>query len=185
MKAVAEGDSGALADLYDRHGGAVFALCLRMLRDAEEAEEVLEDVFWHLWRHAGRYDPARGSVIVYLVTLARSRSLDRLRARERRVRLRNEVADSTLTENLVGSAAGGSSPFGDTLANERRGRVRGALAELSPEQREAVELAFLEGLTHLEISLRLGQPLGTIKTRIRSALLRLRGALGGSDGGRS
>jgi RNA polymerase sigma-70 factor (ECF subfamily) len=185
VKAVAEGDSGALADLYDRHGGAVFALCLRMLRDAEEAEEVLEDVFWHLWRHAGRYDPARGSVIVYLVTLARSRSLDRLRARERRGRLRNEVADSTLTENLVGSGAGDASPFGGALANERRGRVRGALVELSPEQREAVELAFLEGLTHLEISLRLGQPLGTIKTRIRSALLRLRGSLGDGDGGGS
>lgn len=181
MKAVAEGDSGALAELYDRHGGAVFALGLRMLRDAEEAEEVLEDVFWHLWRHAGRYDSARGSVIVYLVTLARSRSLDRLRARERRARLRSGVADAVLAENLLGSGAGDATPFGDAVADERRGRVRGALAELTPEQREAVELAFLEGLTHLEISLRLGQPLGTVKTRIRSALLRLRGTLGGGE----
>jgi RNA polymerase sigma-70 factor (ECF subfamily) len=182
VKAVAEGGSGALGELYDRHGGVVFAICLRMLRDAEEAEEVLEDVFWHLWRHAGRYDPARGSVVVYLVTLARSRSLDRLRARERRVRLRSEVADATLAENVAGSGAGDTTPFGNVLAHERRVRVRGALSDLTPEQREAVELAFLEGLTHLEISLRLGQPLGTIKTRIRSALLRLRGTLG--DGGR-
>lgn len=182
MKAVAEGDPGALAALHDRHGAAVFALCLRMLRSAEEAEEVLEDVFWHLWRHAGRYDPARGSVIVYLVTLARSRSLDRLRARERRVRLRSQVGDATLGENSVG-AGGGSTPFRDALANEYRARVRRALAELPAEQREAVELAFLEGLTHLEISARLGQPLGTVKTRIRSALLRLRGSLHGGEGG--
>jgi RNA polymerase sigma-70 factor (ECF subfamily) len=98
------------------------------------------------------------------------------------VRLRNEVADATLSENLFGSA-GDSTPFGAALANERRHRVRGALGELSQDQREAVELAFLEGLTHLEISLRLGAPLGTVKTRIRSALLRLRGVLGGGDGG--
>jgi RNA polymerase sigma-70 factor (ECF subfamily) len=83
---------------------------------------------------------------------------------------------------VAGSGAGDTTPFGNVLAHERRSRVRGALSDLTPEQREAVELAFLEGLTHLEISLRLGQPLGTIKTRIRSALLRLRGTLG--DGGR-
>jgi RNA polymerase sigma-70 factor (ECF subfamily) len=183
VKAVAEGDPEALAALHDRHGAAVFALCLRMLRSAEEAEEVLEDVFWHLWRHAGRYDAARGSVIVYLVTLARSRSLDRLRARERRVRLRNEVGDAALGANSVGAGGGGSTPFRDALANEYRVRVRRALAELPVEQREAVELAFLEGLTHLEISARLGQPLGTVKTRIRSALLRLRSSLRGGEGG--
>jgi len=177
VKGVAEGDPGALAALHDRHGAAVFALCLRMLRSAEEAEEVLEDVFWHLWRHAGRYDPARGSVIVYLVTLARSRSLDRLRARERRVRLRSQLGDAALSESSVGAPGRGFSPFRDALANEYRARVRRALAELPGEQREAVELAFLEGLTHLEIAARLGQPLGTVKTRIRSALLRLRGSL--------
>ncbi len=182
MKAVAEGDPEALADLHGRHGAAVFALCIRMLHDAEEAEEVLEDVFWHLWRHAGRYDRARGSVIAYLVTLARSRAIDRLRARERRTRLRSEIADATLDEGSAGASALGPTPLRDALSRERRARVRLALAELSAVQREAVELAFLEGLSHLEISQRLGEPLGTIKTRIRSGLLRLRDSLGRTEG---
>jgi RNA polymerase sigma-70 factor (ECF subfamily) len=98
------------------------------------------------------------------------------------VRLRSQVADATVSELSAGSSAGTSTPLRDALANERRTRVRSALAELSPDQREAVELAFVEGLTHLEISVRLGQPLGTIKTRIRSALQRMRGLLGGSEG---
>lgn len=89
IKAVAEGDGDALAVLYDRHGTAVFSLCLRMLRDADDAEELLEHVFWQLWRRADQFDPTRGSALAYLLTLTRSRAIDRLRARERRVRRRS------------------------------------------------------------------------------------------------
>jgi RNA polymerase sigma-70 factor (ECF subfamily) len=178
-KAVAEGDPAALAELYDRHGAGVYAVCLRVLRDAEEAEEILEDVFFQLWRQARQYDASRGSVAVYLVTLARSRAIERLRVRERRTRLRSEVPDELLGETSVGLASSGTSPLHEALSFERRTHVRRALAELPTEQREAVELAFLEGLSHAEIAERLREPLGTIKTRIRTGLLRMRGALGG------
>jgi RNA polymerase sigma-70 factor (ECF subfamily) len=179
---VAEGDADALAVLYDRHGAAVFSLCLRMMRDAEEAEEVLEDVFWQLWRRAGQFDPARGSAAAYLLTLTRSRAIDRLRARERRVRLRSELPGPMLGESLLGGFTVASSPLQETLALERRERVRLALAALPAPQREAVELSFLEGLSHPEISTRLGEPLGTIKTRIRSGLLRMRDSLRDAPG---
>jgi RNA polymerase sigma-70 factor (ECF subfamily) len=177
VKAVAEGDPAALAALHDRHAAGVYAVCLRVLRDAEEAEEILEDVFWQLWRQARQYDATRGSVGVYLGTLARSRAIERLRVRERRVRLRSELPDELLGESSLGVATTGASPLHDALSLERRARVRRALAELPAAQREAVELAFLEGLSHGEVAERLGEPLGTVKTRIRSGLLRLRGAL--------
>jgi len=184
IKAVAEGDADALAVLYDRHGTAVFSLCLRMLRDAEEAEELLEDVFWQIWRRADQFDPTRGSALAYLLTLTRSRAIDRLRARERRSRLRSEVPDPLLGESLLGTSTLASSPLQDALAVERRARVQVALAALPGPQREAVELSFLEGLSHPEISTRLGEPLGTIKTRIRSGLLRMRDALRDAAEGR-
>lgn len=181
---MAEGDADALAVLYDRHGTAVFSLCLRMLRDAEEAEELLEDVFWQIWRRADQFDPTRGSALAYLLTLSRSRAIDRLRARERRSRLRSEVPDPLLGESLLGASTLSSSPLQDALAVERRARVQVALAALPAPQREAVELSFLEGLSHPEISTRLGEPLGTIKTRIRSGLLRMRDALRDAAEGR-
>lgn len=183
IKAVAEGDPDALAVLYDRHAGALFSLCLRTLRDAEEAEEVLEDVFWQLWRQARQFDPTRGSALAYLVTLARSRAVDRLRARDRRVRLRRAVPDSLLGESLLGASTIAPTPLQEALVLERQARVRLAMADLPAAQREAVELSFLEGLSHPEISTRLGEPLGTIKTRIRNGLLRLRDSLRDAAGG--
>jgi RNA polymerase sigma-70 factor (ECF subfamily) len=174
MKAIAEADASALAVLHDRHAPVVFALCLRILRDAQEAEEVLEDVFLQLWERAAQYDPARGSVIAYLVTLARSRAADRVRRRVRRERILRAVpADAGLDE----PAAPPPSPLQASLATERTALVRAALAALPPSQRESLELAFLDGLTHPEISERLGEPLGTVKTRIRAGLARLRAPL--------
>jgi RNA polymerase sigma-70 factor (ECF subfamily) len=183
IKAVAEGDADALAVLYDRHGTVVFSLCLRMLRDADDAEELLEDVFWQLWRRADQFDPTRGSAVAYLLTLTRSRAIDRLRTRERRVRLRSELPDPLLGESLLGASTLAGSPLQEALALERRARVRVALADLPALQREAVELSFLEGLSHPEISTRLGEPLGTIKTRIRNGLLRMRDSLRDATGG--
>jgi RNA polymerase sigma-70 factor (ECF subfamily) len=175
---VAGGDSDALAVLYDRHAAVIFALCLRILRSAVEAAELLEDVFWLLWQRADRFQPPRGRALAYLLTLARSRAIDRLRTRDRRHRLRDQLPGS-LTESTPVSP----SPYVETLARERRARLGLALASLPAPQREAVELSFLEGLSHPEISVRLGEPLGTIKTRIRSGLLRLRDSLGGAPGG--
>ncbi len=178
IKAVADGDGDALAVVYDRHAAAVFSLCLRILRSAEEAEEVLEDVFWQLWQRADRFQPSRGSALAYLLTLARSRAIDRLRTRDRRHRLREERPGS-----LVDGPPAPPNPFHEALARERQTRLRAALAGLPEPQREAVELSFLEGLSHPEISTRLGTPIGTIKTRIRSGLLRLRDALGDAPEG--
>jgi len=141
-------------------------------------------VFWQIWRRADQFDPTRGSALAYLLTLTRSRAIDRLRARERRSRLRSEVPDPLLGESLLGTSTLASSPLQDALAVERRARVQVALAALPGPQREAVELSFLEGLSHPEISTRLGEPLGTIKTRIRSGLLRMRDALRDAAEGR-
>jgi RNA polymerase sigma-70 factor (ECF subfamily) len=183
MKAMAEDDPSALAVLHARHAAIVFALCLRILGDAEEAEEVLGDVFFELWRNAGQYDPSRGSVIAYLVTLARSRAKDRARRSGRRTRLRRATPDAVVEETLCGVASAKGLPLHDVLARERRRHVLAALATLPAAQRVAVELSFLDGLSHPEISRRLGEPLGTVKTRIRSGLLRLRASLVALIGG--
>jgi RNA polymerase sigma-70 factor (ECF subfamily) len=169
MKAVAEADPSALAVLHDRHAPIVFAVCLRILRDASEAEEVLEDAFLQLWERAAQYDPARGSVVAYLLTLARSRAAERVRRRARRERILRALPPDV--------AEGPLAPLQHSLVSERRARVRAALDALPPAQRESLELAFLDGLTHLEIAERLGEPLGTVKTRIRAGLARLRAPL--------
>jgi len=172
IEAIARHDGDALATLYDRHGSIVYAVCLRILQSAEEAEEVLEDVFWQLWQHADRYQIQRGSALAYLTTLARSRAIDRVRTRTRRARLGSELG-----EGGSGDPEPLRSPLHDTLLRERNESLQRALSALPVPQREAVELSFLEGLSHPEISSRLGEPLGTIKTRIRTGLLRLRDAL--------
>jgi RNA polymerase sigma-70 factor, ECF subfamily len=174
MKAIAEADASALAVLHERHAPAVYALCLRILRDPQEAEEALEDVFMQLWQRAAQYDPGRGSVIAYLVTLARSRAGERVRRRARRVRLRRAMPDDQVQEAVADVATAASTPLSAALSEERRVRVQAALALLPATQRVSIELAFLDGLTHPEISEQLGEPLGTVKTRIRSGLRRLR-----------
>ena len=173
MKAVAEADPSALAVLHDRHAPIVFAVCLRILRDASEAEEVLEDAFLQLWERAAQYDPARGSVVAYLVTLARSRAAERVRRRARRERILRAVP--------VDVAEGPRPPLQHSLVSERRTRVRAALDALPPAQRESLELAFLDGLTHPEIAERLGEPLGTVKTRMRLGLIKLAESLSAGE----
>jgi RNA polymerase sigma-70 factor, ECF subfamily len=172
VKRMAAGDSSALAELYDRHGRAVYSLSTRILRDPSEAEDVVQEVFTQAWREAGRYRPERASVAGWLLMLARTRAIDRLRAR----RVRG-----------IGLAAGGAGPEPvDPSADQESAyidaswaaRVRHACLALPNGQRIAVELAFFEGLTHMEIADRLREPLGTVKTRIRTALQRLRDALG-------
>ena len=175
MKRMARQDQEALSALYDRHRSVVFSLALRILRDRAEAEEVLTDVFFQSWKSAGGFDPLRGSVVGWLITLCRSRAIDRLRARGRRdASLAALAADPLQTVPL----AAGAGPEESTEIRHRSARILAAMGALSTEQRGALELAYYSGLSHSEIAEKLGEPLGTVKTRIRQGLLALRESLG-------
>lgn len=162
LRRLAEGDQKALGEFYDRYAGLANGLALRILRDGTEAEDVVQEVFVQVWRQAARYDPTRGSPEAWICTITRTRALDRLRRRASR---REDPAASA-------PDPGGRPRTEEALA------VRKALDALSADQRRALELAYYEGLTQSEIAHQLGEPLGTVKTRIRSAMIRLREALG-------
>jgi RNA polymerase sigma-70 factor (ECF subfamily) len=164
---LAGGDLDAAADLYDRYAGRVFALARRILRDSSDAEDVVQDVFAQAWRTAGRFETARGSVGAWLLVIARSRSIDRLRARQ----ARPETVPDALPDSIPDQAM---APSDQLLSEEQAVRIRKALRELPDAQRAALELAYYDGLTQSEIADRLTEPLGTVKTRIRTALATLR-----------
>src|SRR6185503_19365584 len=169
LRRIASGDQGAAAGLYDRHARPLYSLILRILGNETEAEDVLQDVFAQAFRQAARYDSRRGAVAAWLLTIARSRAIDRVRARRTRVDAPNAEMQ-TLDEmpDVQPDAA-------STMLDQERARlVRRALGELPMLQRMAIELAYYEGLSHSEIAERLEQPLGTVKTRIRLGLLKLR-----------
>jgi RNA polymerase sigma-70 factor, ECF subfamily len=168
MAAIAQGDRSALETLYDRYAPMVYALCRRMLRDPSASEDLLSDVFIEAWRRGDRFDAARGSVPTYLATVTRSRGIDRLRARAR-------SATAALDEERAAGAA--DDPGTGLMSDERSRQVRRALASLTAEQREAVEMAFYDGLSHAEVAERLHKPLGTVKTHIRQGLIHLRDLL--------
>jgi RNA polymerase sigma-70 factor (ECF subfamily) len=161
LRRLTAGDHTALGEVYGRYAGLVNGLALRILRNTAEAEEVVQEVFVQIWRQAVRFEPGRGSVEAWICTIARSRALDRLRRRASR---REEPEDV---------APGGA----DTPRTVEALAVRKALDSLSEDQRKALELAYYEGLTQSEIAERLGEPLGTVKTRIRTAMMRLRDVL--------
>lgn len=173
VRSMAAGDRDAVASLYDRHARAVFSLALRIVRDQQDAEEVVQEVFAQAWRSAGRFDAGRGAVVAWLLMMTRSRAIDRVRAR--RVD-GTRVGDDDFLAQLP---AIGVAPDASVLTNERVSHVRAALTALPLMQRMAIEMAFYEGLTHHEVAERLEQPLGTVKTRIRLGLLKLREALAG------
>lgn len=171
LRAAARGTETALAEIYDRYRLILFGLIVRILHDRAEAEEVLQETFLQVWRRAGDFDESRGRAFTWLVTIARSRALDRLRAAGSRSRVAGEAAQMPRDE--VGDAAE------DALKSERGAVVRQALAELPNEQRHALFLAYFEGLTQTEIAARLGDPLGTVKTRMRAGMIKLRELLRG------
>jgi len=171
IRRTAVGDQMALGELYDETSHSVYGLALRILGDPVEAEEVSLGVYEQVWRQAAEYDSQRSRPLVWLMMLTRSRAIDRLRALGRQ-RQRQEPLDSTMTflSPLL-------DPEEDAITAERRRLVQTALASLSPEQREAIELAYFEGLSQSEIAQRLQQPLGTIKTRMRLGMMKLRDRL--------
>lgn len=170
LKAIARQDETALAELYDRYRLILFGLLVRILNSREEAEDVLQEVFLQVWRRAADFDENRGRPFTWLVTLARSRGIDRLRnlaARERvAIAGSREPAEET------------SDAVADAVRSEQRGLVTLALEQLPDEQRRPLMLAYFDGLTQSEIAAKLNAPLGTIKTRMRSGLSKLRELLG-------
>lgn len=170
LRAVADGDEQALGQLYDRYRLILFGLILRILHSQAEAEDVLQEVFLQVWRRASSFDETRGRPFTWLVTLARSRAIDRLRSLGSRDRTATESAREVI--DSISDAAT------DAIKSEQSAVVRRALAELPEEQRRSLVLAYFEGLTQTEIAERLNTPLGTIKTRMRSGMTRLRELLG-------
>jgi len=167
MRGIGAQNPEALAALYDDTSRFLYGLALQILRDRADAEEVILDVYQHVWNHSHLYDETRGSVWNWLAVVTRNRSIDRLRqSNNRRVR---EAPFECGPERGVAPE--------NLILKEERQLVRRAMDTLRPDQREAIELAFFGGLTHVEVAERLGAPLGTIKTRIRAGLRRLREAL--------
>jgi RNA polymerase sigma-70 factor, ECF subfamily len=190
VREVAAGSQSALGDLYDRYVDAVYAAASRLTSDRHIAEEVVQETFLALWNRAELFDPKIGSLAAWLHTIARNRTVDRLRAAGRRPNLiplssaagEDEQAGAALDRlvaagTVIGGARVGNGPEGELAATELRRVLRDALAELPDAERTAIVLAYREELTQTEIAERLGWPLGTVKTRTRRALLRLRGAL--------
>ncbi|MGH9841017.1 MAG: sigma-70 family RNA polymerase sigma factor, partial [Blastocatellia bacterium] len=168
---IAAGDQSAIATLYDSTNRLVYGLILRVLGDPSTAEEVLLDIYAQVWRQASAYDTSRGTPLAWLTTIARSRAIDRLRSGWQEQQ-RKESLD------VVGDApADTASPEEMTVAAERQRFVRQALQQLTPEQREVIELAYYSGLSHSEIAAKLNQPLGTVKTRTRLGMMKLRETL--------
>jgi RNA polymerase sigma-70 factor, ECF subfamily len=169
IEKVMQRDESALAALYDRYAAMLSAVLNRILRDSQAAEELLQDIFLQLWRSTGQFDPSRGSLPAWLITIARNRAISRLRRRNPAAPGNEEFAEPVVAlpldlENAVAQ-------------QEIMERVKGAMAKLPEEQRAALELAYFEGLTHTEIAERTGNPLGTVKTRLRSALETLKRTL--------
>ncbi len=175
IQRVAQGDQDAFGALYDRLSKPLFSLALQMLGDPADAEDTLQEICVQIWRRAASYDPARSSVFSWAVMMTRSKSIDRLRARGRRQRV---VAGSTDEFEDAPEAASDLESAADTSAkHDDAGRVRSALQKLPGEQRQALEMAFFSDMTHAEIAEQNGEPLGTVKARIRRGLLRLRDGL--------
>ncbi len=171
IKRIALGEQAALATLYDGTSRLAYGLILRIVGDPATAEEVTLDVYTQIWRRAESYCEDRGAPLAWLLTIARTRALDRLRAgwqdqqRKQPLEVVSQIASASVN------------PEEEAALGERQRMVRNALESLSPEQREAIELAYYSGLSHSEIALKLEQPLGTIKTRIRLGMIKLRDQL--------
>jgi RNA polymerase sigma-70 factor (ECF subfamily) len=174
LEKIARQEQAALAKLYDRYARVLYALAFKILESVEETEEVVLDVFCQVWRTAGSYNASRGKVDAWLFMLTRSRAIDRLRT----LASRNQNATVSVDAVPLQLQAATPEPQEEAIILERRDRVSAALRQLPEEQRQALELAYYQGLTHVEIAAKMGKPTGTIKTRIRLGLVKLHKILG-------
>ncbi|MGH8067184.1 MAG: sigma-70 family RNA polymerase sigma factor [Candidatus Entotheonellia bacterium] len=178
LQQIASGDREAFERFYDRYASLAFTFALRLLGSRTEAEDLLQEVCLQVWRQAQSYNPERGSPEAWLITMTRSRAIDKLRSRRRR-----EM--SPLAPDEPPRVEGGRQAEPPTQASEAKLTVQGVLTKLPETQRIVLELAYFDGLTQSEIAARLGEPLGTVKTRMRAGLERLRGFLEAAPTGRS
>ena len=172
---MAKGDESALSALYDLYSGQALGLIMRVLTNRAEAEEILEEVFFQAWREASRYDGSRGNVAAWLFAIARSRAIDRIRTRQRKDSRTMSIDDAAPAGNIIDHRG---NPERDTVQSEYRSIVQAALNQLPQKQREVLDLAYFGGLSQTEIAELTGEPLGTVKTRTRSAMTTLRDKLG-------
>lgn len=172
------GDERALGELYDRHGRMAYALAYAIVGERADAEEVVADAFGQAWRTAAQFDPSRGSVPAWLATITRTRALDLQRARGRRARALDRAARTDPQGLAAPLGSAGEAPDRGTERDELRRLVEGSLAELPEPQRRVIELAYFGGLSQSEIAAELGDPLGTVKTRMRAGMEKLRVVLG-------
>jgi RNA polymerase sigma-70 factor, ECF subfamily len=171
LRRIASGDIQAMATFYDETAAPLFSLAIRILGDHAEAEEVVQDVFMQVWEKAGAYDPLLGSAFHWVLSIARHRSIDRLRARQRRARLMEQASGMGAGNPLISDGQPGA------LNTDELAEIHVALKSLPDEQLVPIRMAFFDGKTHHEISEALNQPLGTIKARIRRGMLKLRDSL--------
>jgi RNA polymerase sigma-70 factor, ECF subfamily len=174
MIQIAQAQTSALGELYDRYGRLVFSLALHIIGDAGSAEEITQDVFTQVWRWAGSYNPAQGRLIPWLASIARHKAIDRLRQQQ----VRPEGHSTSLDDDLFTQPDENAAVEPAVELSQQRQRVRTALRQLSTEQRQCLELAYFQGMTQQEIADLLNEPLGTVKTRIRLGMIRLREMLG-------
>ena len=170
---IGSGDQEAFARLYDRFSPGLYSMVMKMTGDEAETEDVLQDAFAHIWRKAASYDSGRSAPFTWAVMVTRNKCIDRMRVRQRVNKIADRYAEEVASHSDVddGSAE-------EPGLREQRARVRKALAGVAPEQKQAIEMAFFNDLTHEQIAERLGAPLGTVKARIRRGLLKLRDLMG-------
>lgn len=170
---IGQGDQQCFAEFYDRYSAVLYSIAFRVLNDQVGAQDVLQDVFLQIWGKASMYDAARGKPLTWAVTMTRNKAIDRLRARQRRSRLKDEVERETAPADLANVRVA----LDEVVSREKSEIVRAAVRQLPAEQRRAIEMAFFGGLTQTEIAEQLDTPLGTVKARIRRGLMKLRDSM--------
>lgn len=174
IREIGMGDRRSFEEFYNRFSGLIYATALRVLTNEGDAQDVMQDVMFMIWEKAPMYDPSRGKPLTWALTMTRNKAIDRIRSRERRNRLHDEVELEIPQEG----AQTHQEPFEDLDHAEKNQRIRNAVMKLSKDQREAIEMAYFKELTQQEIAARLQEPLGTVKARIRRGMLKLRKMIG-------
>jgi len=174
LRRIAQRERAAFEALYDRYANILYASALKFVKEDADAQDVVQDVFIQIWDKAKLYDPAKGKPLTWALTLTRNRAIDRIRAIQRRTRLRDEFEQETVMDE----SAGVREALSGVDASEKGQILRTAVNQLSPQQKKVIELAYFSGLTQTEIAEKLGEPLGTVKARARRGLLKLKELLG-------